>query len=720
MTPAHPKTSANQGKATWIWYPGDFETWLGNRFNNRRTERGAMFPPFWKQDSHWATVEFCKEVYLEQTEKVTIATEGLFNLKIDGQLQFGMPESFLIPKGRHQISIKVHNPSSPPALFLDGETIKTDGSWLATYEDKIWIDENGEAHGSGIYVHAAQWDFNDMDHGPSTYQLPRRHEAAASVQASGRGLLADFGKETMGYLTLHNIQGEGMLNIYYGESKEEAQDKAYCETLDQIEVLPDAIIDLATNSLSERHDNYTMENSKAFRFVYLEGTGNLTIDGVSMEYEHSPFNMEHSGCFRCSDEELNRIWEVSAYTMDLTTREFFVDGIKRDRWTWSGDAIQSYLMNYYLRCDTECVKRTIRQLRGKDPVTAHINTIMDYTFYWFKSILDYYTYTGDTDFVRDIYPRMLTMMDYCLSRTNADGMAEGQTDDWIFVDWVDFPMHKRGVLCFEQILFCKALETMASCAVILRDNPDPQPPQGCITKEKYANDAERFSILAQSLGKKLKATFWDDGRKAFIHAIEDGEKNGMVTKFPNMFAIIYDMVDEDDKQAILRHVLLNNEVEAITTPYMRFYELEALCMMGEQSSVLKEMKAYWGGMLREGATTFWEKYVPSEHGTEHLSMYGRPYGKSLCHAWGASPIYLLGRYFLGVEPVSPGYEQYVVRPVLGGLEWMEGEVPTPWGKIRVKVNGNEATIYSDGGEGTLMIGDKKVSIPAGKTVRVRV
>ena len=61
--------------------------------------------------------------------------------------------------------------------------------------------------------------------------------------------------------------GEGMLNIFYGESREEAQDKAYCETLDQLEVLPDAIIDLATNSLAERHDNYTMENSKAFRMI---------------------------------------------------------------------------------------------------------------------------------------------------------------------------------------------------------------------------------------------------------------------------------------------------------------------------------------------------------------------------------------------------------------------------------------------------------------------
>jgi len=26
-------------------------------------------------------------------------------------------------------------------------------------------------------------------------------------------------------------------------------------------------------------------------------------------------------------------------------------------------------------------------------------------------------------------------------------------------------------------------------------------------------------------------------------------------------------------------------------------------------------------------------------------MYGRKYGKSLCHAWGAAPLYLLGRYY---------------------------------------------------------------------------
>ena len=34
---------------TWIWYPGDYEIWLGNQMNNRRTERGAFSLLFGKR-----------------------------------------------------------------------------------------------------------------------------------------------------------------------------------------------------------------------------------------------------------------------------------------------------------------------------------------------------------------------------------------------------------------------------------------------------------------------------------------------------------------------------------------------------------------------------------------------------------------------------------------------------------------------------------------------
>ena len=684
-------------KATWIWYPGDFEIWLGNIFNNRRTERGAMFPPFWKQDSHYVTVEFSKAFSLQREETVTIASEGQFNLALDGKLQSeaqgaisadGNCYRFTVPAGEHKLNLKVWNQATPPALFIQGETIKSDSSWLATYEDKLWIDENGVAHGSGIYVPAASWNFDAIDTPPSSYHLQcEEHPPVRSEAIGTEGTLYDFGRETFGYLIVKNLLGT--VHVYYGESREEALDKDHCETLDRLE--------------NTEVWDCIAEDSKAFRFVYIEKEPGASYDAVAMDYEYAPQDLVHSGTFHSSDKLLNDIWQVAAYTMDLTTREFFMDGIKRDRWTWSGDAIQSYLMNYYLRFDTACVRRTIRQLRGKDPVTAHINTIMDYTFYWFKSVLDYYEYTGDADFIREMWPRMLTLMDYVERRLNADGMAEGQPDDWIFVDWVDFPMHKRGTLCFEQILLWKALETMTTCAKLLGEDT------------AYATYAEKSATLRN----RIKQTFWSDEKKAYLHAIEDGLMNEQVTKFPNMFAILYGLADEAERKEIMQSVMLNPAIDPITTPYMRFYELEALCMTGNRDTVMKEMRDYWGGMLREGATSFWEKYVPTETGTQHLAMYGRPYGKSLCHAWGASPIYLIGKYYLGVQPTLPGYAAYEIRPCLGDLEWMQGAVPTPTGPIHVYMSRTSIKIDSHcDGDGWLCVGEKRVHIPPHEEVAV--
>lgn len=688
----------------WITYPGDFEIWLGNIFNNRRTERGAMFPPFWKQDSHYPTVEFSTVVDLPFADSISIACEGHYNFMLDGKLQYGEPKEFLVPEGRHKINIKVWNQSTPPALFVSGKKINTNSSWLATYEDKIWIDENGVAHGSGIYVPAATHDYFDtVEHCPSKFSLSTKLIQPVAKENIQGGTLYDFGRETMGFILLEPLSYNSTVYIFYGESREEALDHDHCETIDILDVKASETAQTAV--------------AKAFRYVHVVAETEQKLS-VSALFEYLPQNEEKSGTFECSDPEVNKIWEIGKYTMDLTTREFFVDGIKRDRWTWSGDAIQSYLMNYYLRFDTDTVRRTIRQLRGKDPVTAHINTIMDYTFYWFKSILDYYEYTADIAFVREMYPRMLSLMEYVLGRTDSDGFAEGKPDDWIFVDWVDFPMHKRGVMAFEQILFAKSAETMARCADILCNNPLENAPQGSLTTEQYTADVQRFKDIYLNLRRNIDSTFWDEEKKAYLHNIEEGKLNTMVTKFPNMFAILFDYVSEERKQEILQHVMLNPSVEAITTPYMRFYELEALCMMGKHSFVMGEIKSYWGGMLQNGATSFWEKYVPSEKGTEHLQMYGRPYGKSLCHAWGASPVYLLGKYFLGIRPLKPGYKEWECRPNLGGLKWMKGSVPTPFGPIQLTVSEKKITVQSPVAGGHVYVGNKCVDINTTDVVEI--
>jgi hypothetical protein len=278
---------------------------------------------------------------------------------------------------------------------------------------------------------------------------------------------------------------------------------------------------------------------------------------------------------------------------------------------------------------------------------------------------------------------MHTLMDYVLGRTNANGMVEGLTGDWVFIDWADGYMEKKGELSFEQVLFCKSLETMALCANLAVNE----------------QDAKKYTGLASNLRKKIVSDFWNESKQALVHYCKNNQQCDAVTRYANMFSVFFDYLNDAQKQAIKKSVLLNGSIMKITTPYMRFYELEALCALGEHERVMKEIKAYWGGMLRLGATSFWEKYNPDESGAQHLAMYGRPYGKSLCHAWGASPVYLLGKYYLGVRPVAEGYKEFAIHPVLGGLEWMEGDVPTPNGKIHVYMDTKTIKIKTDEGCG---------------------
>jgi len=664
-------------QATWIWYPGDYEIWLANQMQNRRTDRGTFFPVFWKVDNHYVLMDFHKTFDLKESEEVSIYAEGQYNVKLDGKPFEGTPVKITVPAGKHKINIKVFCQEAVPSVYVKGKTIISDGSWLTTFEDKEWIDETGKTSDISAtkWLNAGYWDFNDPRRPPSTFKLPVTLLPAIGKEVNNNSILVDFGKETFGFIKLHGLKGTGNLTIYYGESKEEALSKEGAVTLDKLTI---------DNSFAR---DSIMPLSKAFRYINIVREGAVHFDDVSMLYEYA--DIKDKGGFSCNDEEINKIYDVAKYTLHLSTREFFIDGIKRDRWVWSCDAYQSYLMNYYLMNDNGTVTRTMYALRGKDPVTGHINTIMDYTFYWFLGIYDYYLYSGDKTFIQQNYDRMKSLMDYVLGRRNKNGMLEGLPGDWIFIDWAA-GLSKRGEVSFEQLLFARSLETMALCADIVNDK----------------HGSSQYKTLAADIRKKLFDVYWSQEKQALVHSRVDGKQTDNVTRYSNMFAIFFDYFNEQQKQAVKKSVLLNNNIQKITTPYMRFYELEALCAMGEQNYVLKEMKDYWGGMLKLGATSFWEEYNPDKKGAEHYAMYGREFGKSLCHAWGASPIYLLGKYYLGVRPTSAGYASYDVEPNLGGLQWMQGKVPTPNGNIDLRVSTTEIKITGASGTGTLRFRSK--------------
>jgi len=179
----------------------------------------------------------------------------------------------------------------------------------------------------------------------------------------------------------------------------------------------------------------------------------------------------------------------------------------------------------------------------------------------------------------------------------------------------------------------------------------------------------------------VEAYFWDEEKAAYIDSFTSGRRN--VTRHGNILAILFDIADDERKSRLVESVLHNNGVPAITTPYFRFFELEALCRLGLLGEVLEQIRSYWGGMLKLGAATFWEEYDPEKPPERQYEMYGDPFGKSLCHAWAASPIYLLARYFVGLRPLCPGGTQYEVRPQTAFFRSLDCVFPMGGRRIRI-------------------------------------
>lgn len=654
------ETAGRERPATWIWYPGDYEIWLHREVNLRRDERLTPIPPFWRLDTCYGSVKFRKRLALERPETVSLAAEGRYNVELNGRMLYGDTGTFTIPAGDSDLVISVTNDSCVPAIRLEGETVRTGDDWLVTCNNHKWLNADSR-------------HFDTESGRPSRYKLPTEEIEPASLSKQRGGTLLDFGKETFGYLKLRGVRGTGCVKVYYGESEAEALSSDGCETLDE------AWIAEADGDGAD----VTLPKSRALRYARIEPVEGVSIGGYSLLHEYLP--LEERGRFTCSDPLVNRIWDTSVYTLRLNTREFFLDGIKRDRWVWSGDAYQSLLMNMYSFFDLDVNRRTWIALRGKDPVETHINHILDYSFYWFLGLYDHYWHTGDGTILDRNYERMVSLLEFCLGRRNGEGMVEGYPDDWVFVDWAD--IDKRGELSFEQLLLCRSLEIVALAA----------------RRKGEEERAKTYEAEADRLRERIFAVFWSKESGGLLHNRVGGALRPVVTKHANMMALLLGYLDERQARTVADRVLLSDAVAPITTPYMRFYELAALCRIGEREHVVREIKHYWGGMLERGATTFWEEFDPRVEGDEQYAMYGRPFGKSLCHAWGASPIYLLGKYLLGVEPLSPGYERFLAEPHLGGLEWIEGAVPVPGGAVTIYMDGRSVRARATSGAGLLRV-----------------
>ena len=638
-------------RAEWIWYPQDLAWALYHRVMHSRRQRRSGIVPSWRTDAPYDAVTFRVEIDLKEKEDVRLLSGGRITVNIDYAPDYEELDGDILhlPAGKHTLYIGVVCFHGLCSLYAAGKTVASGAGWEVSCGNARWV--RAEAGG-----------FTDPDSLPGDWRLPARGIACVSRECVNGGVLFDFGRETMARLSFTGLKGSAV-TVCYGESREEALDTGHCETLD----------DCAVNERGEAQT--PIEMGLRYAFVYPAD------EGVQVRAAEYCSDAPIAGAFSCSDPLVDKIYDVARYTYRITEREFFFDGLKRDRWVWSGDVFQSEMMDFYTDFDLGVLRRSLLVLGGKREPDFHINTILDYTLYWMIALHRYAYYTGDAAFIRTVFPRAEQFLRFCMGRENENGFLCGQEGDWVFVDWAD--IDNRGEVCVEQILYAEALRCMAELSA------------RCMGAARPEWEERSARLIA-----RVREVFWQGSEKCFVHGRIGGKLSEKTTRYANIFALLFGYLNDSDRAAVIGNVLKNPNVQAITTPYMKFYELSALAEAGETETVIRFMKEYWGGMLEEGATTFWEEYKPGEHGPEKYAMYGRKYGKSLCHAWGASPLYLIGRYIAGVRPAGFGYERFIAQPCVDAFANWKSTVPASRGTIEIEAGKGYCRVVSTdlGGE----------------------
>jgi hypothetical protein len=499
--------------------------------------------------------------------------------------------------------------------------------------------------------------------------------AAGLTDAESPSLLLDFGREVAGRLLVESASAhDATLSIAYGESELEAEATG---------ITPDNRGGnyLGTNLLEVPANGVARGPKSAFRYVLIRFLrGSAAFKSIRMEGIYYP--VTYAGSFESSDPLLNRIWETGAYTAHLCMQDGIWDAPKRDRGSWVGDLDVEARTILDAFGDKALIEETLLRLANATPANAHVNGIAGYTALWLTSMQTLYEHTGDRVFLETQRAHILQLLARMDQDIGADNLLTSSAKGWGFVDWAPGMYGQtEATRIGTNLQYLRGFQAGVSLLTALGDAADAA---------KYS---ARSEVLSKAAAGYSFGETWHLNTLATLTHLEHGTA-----------------------WAVLSRVKQDSPTDQVISPYFGAYLLDAMTSLGHADAALKWIRSYWGGMLAEGATSFWESYDLRWPKTNfHLSLEAdgtSGYFVSLAHGWSSGPTAWLSENVLGVRPSSAGYDTVTIAPELLGLEFARGSVPTPHGVISVDIEkGKGITVDLPAG-----VREAVVKLPGGGTV----
>lgn len=386
---------------------------------------------------------------------------------------------------------------------------------------------------------------------------------------------------------------------------------------------------------------------------------------------------DEKSAFKSPDSMTTRIFEMAVRTLELCRHEHYEDCPWREQALYAYDARLQARYGYHAFGDYRFPEVSF-SLLGRSLRPDHLIALTApsreelvipiFSFAWVTALAEHYLYSGDPVLIQKFETAVTQILESALSRFDPkSGLYHLPTgkEYWHFYEWTSGLCGEIGngetggqhhaaynLHLYEALL---AVEWMMTA----------------LGKPPMVKNQKR--IIARHK-KALHSAFWDESLKGYRSTRErDGELCGEHELIQALFLAL-GIAPPGDQKSVLKGIIAGRFVPC--TLSATFYLLKAMTggSAADREYIDRRLFATWEKMILRGATSLWE----TEAGGDDFDFAG-----SLCHGWSALPAYYCSSFLLGIEPLTPGFEQFRIRVMPGRHQSCQGSIRTPYGNIEV-------------------------------------
>jgi len=383
---------------------------------------------------------------------------------------------------------------------------------------------------------------------------------------------------------------------------------------------------------------------------------------------------EKRGNFECNDEVLNSIYQISMSTLNSCGQYNFVNSPAGDNCQYIADAAIQGLTSIISQGTAQLSRKSLiefalsqfetGEIPGAYPSAIYFN-IPDYPLHWIKWLQKHLLFTDDKELLEICLPALGKLLNYYNNHTNAEHYAlDNELGKLSFLDHDD--IDRRGIVTGLNALYCRALH----CAAWIFEYAD------------YPESAEKVRQRASKVAQTMRDLTWNEEKGLFADCYADGKVSECYTLQTNVLAMYGALPSSSNYMRIFNELFLEEApyFKLPTTnklnPFFNYFLLETAFSLNQREWALEFIKWYWGGMAKEGASTWWEFYNPVLNTKASFSS-------SLCHGYGVAPNIYIFTDIVGIRPAAPGFEQVYFSPLPGTTEWIKANISTPHGNLKI-------------------------------------